>query len=1135
MDNAKLLSNFQFHKVIDRPKESYTILSATSTGLIFGQDETLGSVISDYPKAINVFAESVTLGQPDSLSGITFGSTETEEIILSTTHLTIEEGAKTAIISARGEHGEPNAAGSEISRGKTNGRPGHNLRVYIGQAPSNILNISYEARGGDGATTIETEVAAGSGGNGGSVEVIYLSTWAPILQHLHQVVAMVRVSKKVPKSLRDEALSEAPDPIVFNHLRSIIIETEKLSSKSDPLRKKVVNSLSSLLKSDVIHTTGEVYETLKETQAMAKEDVNEHARQLRRSANSAGGYGGRACESAGERGDSGQDGTRGKVATRTILDSTVVGPLSFPPLHPLQCQMQIDMARALMYIGEPTTIDRANQLLSQLSAKIHAVVDAADDDSDEVKKLSDKEREERNIRIRSLRESYESRRNLMGIPLEMEDPVLELRRIARRAADMLFQTTQASIDIYGYAQTWAPRLSVKTFGEETKASLQALEKAEGSYLLLAKDLDEVQRDESLCAVTISQMKDGLEQLSKERKYRADKILELRDKILGQTLKAEISRQADEVQSLLEELKRLSNSNFEIGPDSWWSGLVKVANKTGVEHLVTAKDKDEDNKDKDKEGNDDGKKKDNGNEGENPGNVAGAERLPANPVQVDQRMTETTPSASTPTTHEANSEPNNGSENPRANEDEVNGTNKKDVEKKEPEKKQEKKKGKPKLDFKNFKELLQPLGSQATELIWEGITTIPDSEGNTVSKLLIARRITKVLGNLSDVTKVDDSRVVRNPKTGELVLDKERDDLLIATQTQIDEFVEDFLPSKIGPQATRAKEAMKRYADMITTRNNAKVEYNLKVKAYLDLDNQIRCLEVAQAKLNRQRSKFEAGHLNQMKQMSEDIFSWTKERTMRLLSLYRRAIYLATLTQPNWNSVGLGTNDASLSLPATALAHVHDRLVGDLFEAEDKAGSDAQEFPPKLDDDRGKFVQVDHKSLIKNGQLRIKLPPSTPVASENTLSDFRGCADVRIYRVRFFIEGVTIKPDALSKDICPIVDIHLTHEGDSVYYDPSGNCHTFTHETIDVKPSFRVSPSPDGATSLTAMDNGDIVSKKPGVGKVEKYAAPSPFATWTVSLRDVDLASVDLSSVTKAYFEFFGTSRSFKASALEANS
>ncbi|KAL4728810.1 hypothetical protein ACLX1H_003209 [Fusarium chlamydosporum] len=1127
MDNAKLLSNFQFHKVIDRPKESWTILSATSTGLSFGKDETLGSVIPNYPKAVNVFAESITLGEPDGFADITFGSTETQEIILSTTHLAIKEGVKTAIVSVRGEHGEANVIGSKDGRDRTNGKLGHNLKVYIGQAPSNILNVSYEARGGDGATTIETEFAAGSGGNGGSVEVIYLSTWAPVLQHLRQVVAMVRVSKKGPKSSRDEALSEAPDPIVFNHIHSIITETEKLSSKSDPLREKVVNCLSPLLISDVIYTKGVVYETLKETQAMVKEDVNEHAKSLRRSANSAGGYGGRGGESAGERGDSGQAGARGKAVTRTILDSTVVGPLSFPPLHPLQCQMQIDMARALMYVGEPSTVDRANRLLSQLSAKIHAVVDVAEDDSDEAKRLSDKEREERNVRTKSLREAYESRRNLMGIPPEMEDPVLELRRIARKAAEMIFQTRQASIDVYGYAHNWAPRLSVEEFGRETKTSLQALDKAESSYLLLAKDLDKVQRDESLCAVTINQMKDGLQQLSEERKYRASKIRQLRDKILSQTFKAEISRQADEVHSLLKELERLSNSNFEIGIDSWWKGLVNVAKSSGVDPLVTTGGR-KDEKRKDGGGKEDDKK-DKGDEAKKPDKVEGSKPDGESENSGTKEDGDSEDNKQEGEKKEGEKEEDEKKDGDKKDGDKKDGDkkdgdkkdgdkkdgDKKDGDKKDGGKKDGDKKSKDKLDFEKLKKLLEPLGSQATELIWEGITTIPDSEGNAVSKLLIARRITKVLGNLSDITKVDDSRVVRNPKTGELVLDKERDDLLIATQAQIDKFVEDFLQSKIGYQATRVKAAMKKYVDMITTRNNAKVEYNLKVKTYIELNNQIGWLEVAQAKLERQRSNFQPGHLNQMKQMSENIFSWNKERTMRLLSLYRRAIYLATLSQPNWNSMGLGTSDASLSLPATALAHVHERLAGDLFEAEDKAGSDAQLFPPKLDDDRGKFVQVDHESLVEHGQLRIELPPTTPVPSENTLADFRGCADVRIYRVRFFLEGVKIKPEALSKNRCPIVDIHITHEGDSVYYDPSGNLHTFTHDPIDVKPSFRVSPLPTGATQLAVVDNGDIVSMVPRSGKVQKYAAPSPFATWTVSLRDVDLASVDLSSVTKA--------------------
>jgi hypothetical protein len=58
-----------------------------------------------------------------------------------------------------------------------------------------------------------------------------------------------------------------------------------------------------------------------------------------------------------------------------------------------------------------------------------------------------------------------------------------------------------------------------------------------------------------------------------------------------------------------------------------------------------------------------------------------------------------------------------------------------------------------------------------------------------------------------------------------------------------------------------------------------------------------------------------------------------------------------------------------------------------------------------------------------------------------------------------------------------------------------------------------------------MDSGDIVSRVPRAGKVRKYAALSPFATWTISLRNVDMKAADLSKVTGAWFEFFGTEES----------
>ncbi|KAJ5215412.1 uncharacterized protein N7498_001819 [Penicillium cinerascens] len=152
----------------------------------------------------------------------------------------------------------------------------------------------------------------------------------------------------------------------------------------------------------------------------------------------------------------------------------------------------------------------------------------------------------------------------------------------------------------------------------------------------------------------------------------------------------------------------------------------------------------------------------------------------------------------------------------------------------------------------------------------------------------------------------------------------------------------------------------------------------------------------------------------------------------------------------------------------------------------------------FDTDEGKYVNLtpeDLEFLRKYKQVRLKLPATTPNPTEDTLPSFRGCADVRVYRVRFCLDGVRLQRDIRSPSNHIVLDVNLTHEGDSTYYDRFGNWHAFTHDPIDVKPSFRVLPSPDGGSAhLSALDNGAIVSTVPTAGGLQKYAAPSPFAT-----------------------------------------
>ncbi|KAL4917812.1 hypothetical protein BDW62DRAFT_201368 [Aspergillus aurantiobrunneus] len=66
----------------------------------------------------------------------------------------------------------------------THGKPGHPLNVYVGQAPSGSLHVSFDARGGHGATTEEIDQPAGKGSKGSDVTVYEVSTWSNIIRCL---------------------------------------------------------------------------------------------------------------------------------------------------------------------------------------------------------------------------------------------------------------------------------------------------------------------------------------------------------------------------------------------------------------------------------------------------------------------------------------------------------------------------------------------------------------------------------------------------------------------------------------------------------------------------------------------------------------------------------------------------------------------------------------------------------------------------------------------------------------------------------------------------------------------------------------------------------------------------------------
>ena len=84
-----------------------------------------------------------------------------------------------------------------------------------------------------------------------------------------------------------------------------------------------------------------------------------------------------------------------------------------------------------------------------------------------------------------------------------------------------------------------------------------------------------------------------------------------------------------------------------------------------------------------------------------------------------------------------------------------------------------------------------------------------------------------------------------------------------------------------------------------------------------------------------------------------------------------------------------------------------------------------------------------------------------------------------------------------------VAVRLVHHGEESLVDKANAEHHFTHDEIATVYSYNLHS--DGSTSV--LDNGNIAQADVN-NTATSYAAPGPFARWTVSLADSEISKLD---------------------------
>jgi hypothetical protein len=457
-------------------------------------------------------------------------------------------------------------------------------------------------------------------------------------------------------------------------------------------------------------------------------------------------------------------------------------------------------------------------------------------------------------------------------------------------------------------------------------------------------------------------------------------------------------------------------------------------------------------------------------------------------------------------------------------------------------------------------------AQGASLAYEAFTTVPNSSGDPVPKSLLVKSITK--GSTTVGGLKEDMLAIKGSSDGSLDLNTEFSSKIMVETRTLDALLDEFDDDTFGTRGKEAKAKLKAFSVLMMARNTDLVDYNLILKTLLSRRDEASSLRDRETQMQKSRLNNEtntAEDLDNMTKLLESIYDTNRARVMKLLQFLQRALRYKTLTSTDFINAAFteqarsqGTTDeAALSMTTPVLRSIRSRLVDHLFDTTEKAGSDRQLFPSNFETGGigrlHRLSATELSTLLQVGQVTVRIPAVDAFADTTTekVSEFRGWADVRIYRVRFWFSGLKVRPEPdpeptraengasgganardkehqLSRRFVQSkpVTVKLTHSGYETFFNPDDEEYRFRHDPIKVTFSYRLHG--DGSFNIADSASGDIVnfsSATRGVNSV--YAAPSPFTDWTISLVDLDVDSFDFSNVESGALEFFGSYRSFR--------
>jgi hypothetical protein len=400
--------------------------------------------------------------------------------------------------------------------------------------------------------------------------------------------------------------------------------------------------------------------------------------------------------------------------------------------------------------------------------------------------------------------------------------------------------------------------------------------------------------------------------------------------------------------------------------------------------------------------------------------------------------------------------------------------------------------------------------QTGTLVTQSATQVHTQAGDAVEKSYVVQQINQLGEGLAGL-KEGLQLVGDNPQ---LAVDDPGATKLLGNQQQIMDLVNQY-SGDFGDDLKHLKAMFDDYVNTIIQRNNQIIHYNTLITVYLECINKKAAFEATKATLGTQEAMtINSGMPAMAATVTKSYLAYTS-KVMELLYDTQKALTFYTLETSTANLSSLRDDGfPSQGLGARLKAKKADMIM-DFTNATDNlsngrqaygtaAGSDGQ--PKRVDLSQWQLTALKTRIVKTNPEYFTSI--SIPVATAQSSIDvtpFAGNADIRVSNVRVYLDG--------AKTADGILRLTIQQMGDETLVTVHNEQRRFSHNRLVFAFEYEIAT---GKVLVDRFVDGD-----------DGYALPGPFATWRIGVSTLTNKSLDLSGVTKAWFEFSGYSRMFR--------